>query len=95
MPTTKGKNAEDFVKRHSQSYIVPEKIKAGLAQLGDTWEYETEFAKRCGLGPGQFAPYREQFAAFIVDLPRSKAQRNQRAWAGTAKFAAKIRELQN
>lgn len=95
-PKKPGRPVEDFQKEHDQSYIVPARIKDGLAELGDTWEYEADFMKRVGCNASMVAPYREQFATFVVDIkPRAGRSHSKRAWAGNKKTADKLREMAN
>lgn len=95
MPTgKKGRSAEDFQREHDQSYIVPERIKKGLAELADSWEYEPEFLKRIGCVAAMVAPYREKFHEHVVELKAKRSSTGgRRAWAGTSKLAAKLREM--
>lgn len=88
-----GKDLEAFRSAHDKSYIVPRRIKEALAALGESWEYEGEFIKRCGLSQIDFAMYREQFADFYVDTGGSHRNRGKRAWAGSKAFASKLREI--
>jgi hypothetical protein len=85
-----GKSLDDFRAAHDSSYIVPTKIKAALADLGEGWEYEAEFSKRAGLCNTDFAKYREQFSDFYVNVGGARTQK--RVWAGTKAFATKLRE---
>lgn len=91
MDVQKGRNLESFRKTFDKSVIVPDRIRAGLAALGDSWEYEVDFIKRCGLSTTDFSRFRDQFEDFMVEI-RSGSQRQRRVWAGTKKFAAKLRE---
>jgi len=86
----KGKDFEAFRAAHDPAYIIPRKIKAGLETLGaDCWEYEEEFRKRCGINsPNTFAPYRQQFDGFFVEVPGKTLKR---IWAGSKALAAKIK----
>lgn len=85
---TKGKCLAEFQAVHDRSFIVPKNIKQGLADLGDSWEYEAEFIKRCKLSQTDFSRYRDQFKPHIIET----AGRNpKRIWAGTAKFAEALR----
>lgn len=88
-----GKNLETFRAAHDKAYIIPARIKKGLAELGESWEYEVEFIRRCGLSQVDFADYREQFTDFYVDTGGSHRSRGKRVWAGTKAFAAKLREV--
>lgn len=84
------KNFEAFRALHDPAYIVPRKIKAGIEALGaDSWEYEEEFRKRCGINSvNVFAPYRSQFSEFFVEIP---GKTSKRVWAGSKALASKIR----
>lgn len=88
-----GKDIEAFRAAHDKSFIVPKRIKDGLAALGDSWEYEAEFIKRCGVSQTDFAFYREHFADFYVETSGSTNKRGKRVWAGTKAFASKLREV--
>jgi len=85
----KGKDLDAFRAAHDKSFIVPKRIKEGLVALGESWEYEHEFIKRCGLSQTDFAKYRDQFSDFWLLVP---GQNPKRVWAGTKAFAAKLRE---
>lgn len=87
---TPGKDVQAFRELHDKSYIIPKKIKDGLAALGDSWEYEADFMRRCGLSHTDFAAHRDDFMEFYVTVG---GQKSKRVWAGTKSFAAKLREL--
>jgi hypothetical protein len=88
-PLAKGKDLDAFRASHDRSFMVPKKITAGLTSLGDSWEYEAEFIKRCGLSTTDFAAYRDAFIPdHCVDTPGSGKKR---VWAGTKGFANKLR----
>lgn len=99
MPTTTppkkagGKDLEAFRAAHDKSFIVPTRIKEALAALGDSWEYEGEFIKRCGVSQTDFAAYRDKFLEFTIETPGAGGNRGKRVWAGTKAFAAKLREV--
>ena len=86
-----GKNLEAFRAAHDRAYIVPRRIKEALAALGDSWEYEAEFIKRCGLSQVDFAAFRDQFTDFFIETANSHRTRGKRVWAGTKAFADKLR----
>jgi hypothetical protein len=86
-----GKDVEAFRQQHDKTYRIPRIIKASLAELGEGWEYELEFLKRCGLATGDLAMFRDQFADHWLEV-RSSARNTKRVWAGTVKFANKLRE---
>lgn len=86
----KGKSVADFRAAHDKSYIVPKKIHEGLEALGESWEYEAEFMRRCGLSQTDFARYREQFEEFIVTVGGKSMKR---CWCGTKKLASELRQM--
>lgn len=90
---TAGKGLEAFRAAHDRAYIIPTRIKTGLAELGDSWEYEADFIRRCGLSQVDFAMYRDQFADFYIDTGGSHRNRGKRVWTGSKAFAAKLREV--
>jgi hypothetical protein len=87
----KGKTLADFRAEHDKDYIIPTKIRAGLADLGDGWEYEMPFAKIAGVSLGDLANYREAFADHVVVVGGRSG--GKRVWAGTKSLAAKLREM--
>lgn len=91
--STKGKDLGAFRAAHDKAYIIPRKIKAALAELGDSWEYESDFIRRCAMSSTDFARYRDQFAEFFVETRSSGGNRGKRVWTGTKAFAAKLREI--
>lgn len=90
--TIKQKSLADFKAAHDKNFIVPEKIKAGLAKLGnDGWEYEVEFGKMAGVGTNDIAKFREQFGEYVLLVKSEKRER--RVWAGSKALANKMREM--
>lgn len=85
----KGKSLEDFRGLHDDSFIVPNKFRAALESLGESWEYEKDFIIRAGVNQTQFGRYREQFADFQIEIG---GKTKKRVWAGTKAFANKLRE---
>lgn len=85
-----GKSVEDFRKNHDRNYIVPEKIRAGIAQIGDGWVYESEFLKLASLSTTDLATFRDQFEDFWVVADKSSKKR---VWCGSEEFAAQLREM--
>lgn len=84
----KGRSLEQFADSHDRAVMIPKRIKEGLAQLGDSWEYEQEFIKRCKLSNAAISQYRDQFKEHVVEITADR----KRVWAGTVKFASKLRE---
>jgi hypothetical protein len=88
---TKGKDLAAFRAAHDKSFIVPQKVRAGLAKLGDSWAYEVDFIKLCELSTTDLATYRDQFTDFFVEVRAGK--QGKRVWAGTKAFASKMRAV--
>lgn len=89
----KPKGADDFQKLYDKSYTIPKKIKEGLEKLGpDGWEYQTEFAKMCGIGNlADFNAFATQFEKdHCVVVGGSKGKR---VWAGSKALATKMRSM--
>lgn len=88
----KPKTLQDFRAVHDKSFVIPNKIREGLAKLGnDGWEYETDFVKLCGVSVLDFASFREQFADYYVVVGGTRS--GKRVWAGSKALAAKMREM--
>lgn len=91
--TAAGKSLEDFRAAHDKNFIVPKKIREGLAALGDSWEYELDFIRSCGVSVSDFGAYRDQFEEFCVVVNPTDRARTKRVYAGTKAMAAKLREM--
>jgi hypothetical protein len=87
----RGRNLEAFRENHDRAFIVPKRIRDGLESLGDSWEYEAEFIRRCGVATHEFSTYRDLFADFCIETPSVNGGRPKRVYAGTRTFAAKLR----
>jgi len=88
---TTGKTLEDFRATHDKSFVVPNKIKAGLEKLGpNNWEYELEFSKLAEVGLPDLGTFRDQFEDFWFVLP---GRNPKRVWAGSKALATKMREM--
>lgn len=83
------KSLTDFKNTYDKDTIVPQKIKSALAELGDSWEYEINFAKAAGVSMQDISNYREMFTDYIVTIRRD----NKRAWTGSKSVASKMREM--
>lgn len=80
-----------FRKTYDKSLIIPQRFREALAQLGDSWETEGDFVKRVGCSQAEFGQYKEQFANdHTVEVVMRGARK--RVWAGTKKFADKLRD---
>ena len=87
-----GKDLAEFRSAHDKSFIVPQAIKRGLEELGESWDYEQNFIKRCNLSLTDFSKYRDQFSEYFVEIGGKSIRR---VWAGTKGFAGKLRETYN
>jgi hypothetical protein len=87
-----GKDIDSFRQLHDKNFKVPRQIKAALAELGDAWEYEGEFIKRCGVSVTDFAHFRDQFSDHWLEA-KTTSRNTKRVWCGTKKFADKLREF--
>lgn len=85
----KGKSLSEFKATYDKSFIVPNKIKAALKELGGGWAYELDFAKLAGVSVMDIGRVRDQFAEHIVVLNRE----SKRAWAGTKATAKAMRNM--
>jgi hypothetical protein len=83
-----GRSLAEFRAVYDKDFIIPRKIKAALAALGASWEYEVQFAKLAGVSLADLGNYRDQFADNVVTLRESR-----RAWAGTTATAKAMREM--
>ena len=93
-PTKGAKSLADFRATHDKSFVIPNKIKAALAKLGDGgWEYATEFAKLAEISVNDLSRFATEFGDFVV-VAKSNG-REYRIWAGSKALAAKMREMAN
>lgn len=92
-PRPSGKSLEAFRSAHDKSYIVPNKIRAALSKLAESWEYEVDFAKAAGVAITDLALFRDQFEEYVVAMKVTGGSHKKNVWAGTPAFAAKLREL--
>lgn len=88
----KGNDFSAFQAQYDKSFIVPKKIKEGLEALGDSWMTEVDFIKLAGLSTADLAKFRDQFEPHIVLTNAQHGKDKRRLWAGTTKFADKMRE---
>lgn len=89
---TAGRTIDEFRASHDRSFIVPNKIRAGLQALGDGWAYEGDFVKLAGISLTDLGAYRGKFEEFVVTL-KGSVHNGRKAWAGTKATAAKMREM--
>ena len=84
-----GKTLAEFRQIHDKSYIVPQRLKAALALLGDGWEYEVYFLRTAVVSPADASAFRDKFADHIVIVSRE----GRRAWVGKKHIAAQMRSM--
>lgn len=97
------RNLSTFRASHDRNVIVPNKIKAALADMAakegpESYAYEgadpeggVPFIKRAGISQSDVGLFREQFADHVVDLPNDSRSRGKRVWFATAKAAKAAR----
>ena len=94
-------NLESFRSEYDPKVRLPRLIQGGLASLlkegRESWEYETDFFRRCnaglataGVGNSNIATYRDQFAKHIVEV-RQGGKNIKRVWFADTKVAAQAR----
>lgn len=90
VPIKRGKSLHDFRSEFDKSFIVPQRIKAALKEIGASgWEYEKQFAEIAGVSLADMGNFRDEFADYIVDIRRV----SKRAWAGSVGTAKAMREM--
>jgi len=88
-PTGGTRSLADFRAQYDKATIVPRKVREALHQLGAGWAYEVDFARRAGVSLADLGRFRDQFAAYVVQIGRD----SRRAWAGSAATARAMREM--
>jgi len=86
----KGKSMTDFRAAHDKDYYIPLKIKQGLAELGEGWEYELNFVRICGLSGNDLSRYRDEFTDYTLITPGAKGKR---VWSGSKATIVKMKEM--
>lgn len=91
----KGKTFEDFQKTHDRKFIVARRVQDGLKSLGNSWEYETDFIRRCRVRHSEWGSISESIKEHFVTVPGGGGPGNsghkKRVVAGTKVFAGKLR----
>jgi hypothetical protein len=84
----------DFKAQHDPSVVIPNKIRAALAQLvkrgKENWVYEPELLQLAGITQPQLTTYRDGFEAHIV-MTSTGGRSPKRVWFGDAKVARRFR----
>lgn len=86
---SKGKSLKEFRELYDKSYYVPNKVRAALAKLGSSWEYEIDFSRNSGISLSDLHAVREQFIDYIVQIGRD----GRRAWSGSKAVAEQMRKM--
>lgn len=87
MATAKPKSIEDFRKAHDQSFIVPERFKAGIKAMGPNgWMYMGDFMREYKINPAQGTAYRDQFSGYLHEVDKKMII------CGSTKLAKKLKE---
>lgn len=81
---------DDLDKQYNPNVIIPAKIKAGLAKLGDHAMTSLNFQKEANVTMTQLTQYAEEFESFTVTLREGGKPKT--LWCGTEAFARKVRE---
>lgn len=86
-PATPVKSIADFRKAHDQSFIVPERFRAGLKAMGaNGWMYLSDFMRTYKINPQQGAAYRDDFKDNILEVDKKMII------CGSAKLAKQLKE---
>lgn len=88
--STGAKTVEDFRASFDRNYIVPNKIRAALTELGDGWVYEAELLRLAGISTTDLAVFRDQFSDYWLVADRAAKKR---VWCGTIALAEELRNL--
>lgn len=88
----KARSLEAFRHEFDKDTIVPARIRAALAALGEGWLFEVEFAQAAGVSLNDLGHYRDEFAAHHL-VARSPGKAERRVWAGTPEAAAAMRAM--
>jgi hypothetical protein len=82
-----GFDLDTLKKKHDKRFIIPGRIEAALAKLGDNGMYEAEFLKLADVSKYDIPPFREDFIDHIAFVDK----KTKRVWIGNKKKAAEFR----
>jgi hypothetical protein len=93
--TTKAKKAsalslEDLDRQYNPNVIIPARIRAGLAKLGDHAMTAMNFQSEANVTTVQLAQFSDMFEKFQVTIRDGGKPKT--LWCGTESFARKVRE---
>jgi hypothetical protein len=80
----------DLDNQYNPNVIVPAKIRAALAKLGDNAMTSVNFQKEAGVTTLQLSQFSEQFESFQVVVRDNGKPKT--LWCGTESFAKKVKE---
>lgn len=89
--SSKGRTLTDFRGAHDKAYIIPQRIRKALSDLGESWVYESEFTALAQLTPVDLHAFRDEFQEHVVEVRHDGRRRV--VWAGTKGFATRLREM--
>ena len=81
---------EDLDKQYNPNIIIPARIRAGLAKLGDHAMTAMNFQHEANVTTVQLAQYSEMFESYQVIVRDNGKPKT--LWCGTEAFARKVRE---
>lgn len=94
MEIRKAATLADFKAKYDPATVVPNKIRAALAEIAkqgpEHHVQEVEFAKMAGVSLSQISSFRAMFEKHIV-VTRNDRRNEVKIWFGDAKVAAKAR----
>ena len=85
----KARSLADFRETYDKDTIIPKKLDAAIAELGDGWLYESEFVKLAGVSYMDLTAFRDAYSTHIVYIKRD----SKRVWAGTPEVADQMRRM--
>ena len=85
----KARSLADFRETYDKDTIIPKKLDAAIAELGEGWLYESEFVKLAGVSYMDLTAFRDAYSAHIVYIKRD----SKRVWAGTPEVAEQMRRM--
>jgi hypothetical protein len=96
MTKDKAKSLADFKSIHDPDTVIPNKIRAALADMlklgAEHWEYESDFVQRAGVSMTQLGQYRDGFMKHLVKAPQvGKSREPRNVWFADPKVATKVR----
>lgn len=87
---TSALSLDDLDQQYNPNVIIPARIRAGLAKLGDSAMTAMNFQKEANVTTVQLSQFSEMFEKFQVTVRDSG--RPKVLWCGTEAFARKVRE---